>query len=123
MKVTYEVETKEGVAELLAATKHLGLMPLVTGAETKTYENRAEISQEMDWADIAVTFMQNLELSGYDVEVQDNDGILVKTHVHLHEWSGEVTPYINEQDAQGLINYLIGLNTTAEGMRDGTTIR
>jgi hypothetical protein len=57
------------------------------------------------------------------VEVQDNDGVLVKTHVYLYEWSGEVTRYINDQDATGLINYLIELNTTMEGMRDGTIIR
>jgi len=57
------------------------------------------------------------------VEVCDHDGVIVKTFVYLHEWSGHVTPLINERDAQGLIDYLIGLNTTTEGERDGTTIR
>lgn len=88
-----------------------------------TYENRAEISQEMDWDDFAVTFVQDHVRDGYHVEVQDEEGILVKTFLHLHEWTGYATPFINEQDVQGLINYLIGLNTTGEGMRDGTTIR
>jgi hypothetical protein len=88
-----------------------------------TYENRAEMSQEMDWEDIAVTFAQDHGRDGYEVEVQDNDGILVKTFLHLHEWTGYATPFINEQDAQGLINYLVSLNTTSEGMRDGTIIR
>jgi hypothetical protein len=122
LKVTYELDTREGVAELLAVTKHLELMPLVTGSE-KTYENRAELADCLGWADIAVTFAQNRGKDGYDVEVQDNDGIIVKTFMHLHEWTGYATPFINEQDAMGLINYMIGLNTTAEGMRDGTTIR
>jgi hypothetical protein len=95
----------------------------LTPERDKTYENRAEISQEMDWEDIAVTFAQDHGRDGYEVEVQDNDGILVKTFMHLHEWTGYATPFINEQDVQGLINYMIGLNTTAEGMRDGTIIR
>lgn len=122
LKVTYEVDTKAGVAELLAATKHLGLCPLVTGAETKTYENRAELTDVLGWEDIAVTFAQSFEPEGYHVEVQDNDGIIVKTFTHLYEWSGYVATYINDEDAMGLINYLVGLNKT-EGMRDGTIIR
>lgn len=135
MKVTYELHTREGVAELLAATRHLDLRPEVSTVAltdeelakdtvvAETYEDRAEMTRTLGWADIAVTFAQNLSQDGYDVEVQDNDGIMVKTFVYLHEWSGEVTAYINDQDAMGLINYLIGLNTTTEGMRDGTTIR
>ncbi len=142
--VTYELDTREGVAELLAATKHLELCPLVSSAvmsdeefaetcppepptgevtEDTTYENRAELTRTLGWNDIALTFAQNFEKEGYEVEVQDNDGVIVKTHTHLHEWSGYVTEYINAQDAEGLINYLVGLNTTSEGMRDGTIIR
>lgn len=96
-----------------------------TGDVTKetTYENRAELTDDLGWEDIALTFGQTFNPDGYEVEVQDNDGVLVKTHVYLHEWSGEVTGYINDQDATGLINYLIGLNTTLEGERDGTIIR
>ena len=90
----------------------------------ETYENRAELTTVgLDWDDAAVTFAQNFGQDGYDVEVCDHDGVIVKTFVHMHEWSGYVTPYINDRDAQGLINYLIGLNTTMEGERDGTTIR
>lgn len=89
----------------------------------KTYENREELTVGLDWDDAAVTFAQNFGQDGYDVEVCDHDGVIVKTFVHMHEWSGYVTPYINARDAQGLINYLIGLNTTMEGERDGTTIR
>lgn len=140
LKVTFELETREGVAELLAATKHLELCPMVSMSDEEfaktcppeppsdgvtrdmNYEDRP-IDRRLEWADIAVTFAQNHALHGYEVEVQDKDGVIVKTHVHLHEWSGEVTPYINDQDAFGLINYLIGLNTTTEGERDGTTIR
>ncbi len=143
LKVTYELHTREGVAELLAATRHLDLRPEVSTVATNeefadacppepptdnvtedtTYENRAELTDVLGWEDIAVTFAQNFGKDGYDVEVQDNDGVIVKTFMHLHEWTGYATPFINEQDAMGLINYMIGLNTTFEGMRDGTTIR
>ena len=130
LKVTYELETREGVEELLVATKHLELCPLVSTVDevaedtaVETYEDRAKSADGLTWDDIAVTFMQNRQLDGYDVEVQDNEGVIVKTHVHLHEWSGDVTTYINEQNAMGLINFLVGLNTTTEGWRDGTTIR
>jgi len=88
-----------------------------------SYENRSEMTVGLDWDDAAVTFAQNFAQDGYDVEVCDHDGVIVKTFVYLHEWSGHVTPLINERDAQGLIDYLIGLNTTTEGERDGTTIR
>lgn len=76
-----------------------------------------------DWEDIAVEFQQEIERDGYTVAILDNDGLIVKTHVYLHEWSGEVTKCINDKDADGLIDYLIGLNRTTEGLREGTRIR
>lgn len=78
-------------------------------------------SATYDWHDVGVTFMQNHEHEGYDVEVADNDGIIVKTHVYLYEWSGYVTPFINAKDATGMVEYLIELNKMER--RDGTIIR
>lgn len=74
-----------------------------------------------EWNDCQVTFMQNMEHEGYDVEVADNDGIIVKSHVFLHEWSGYVTPFINAKDVTGMVEYLIELNKLER--RDGTIIR
>lgn len=74
-----------------------------------------------EWLSCQVTFMQNMEHEGYDVEVADNDGIVVKTHVYLYEWSGYVTPFINAKDVTGMVEYLIELNRMER--RDGTIIR
>lgn len=133
LKVTYEVETKEGVAELLAATKHLNLRPWIDTVTTTDEEFVATPVKEderiadkpgaatYEWLDCGVTFMQNYKREGYDVEVADNDGLIVKTHVFLYEWSGYVTPFINAKDATGLVEYLIELNNVER--RDGTIIR
>lgn len=140
--VTYELDTREGVAELLAATKHLELCPLVSSAKMteeeyergwkdprKEARDGADLEQaekattRTPWDDIAVEFQRNMENEGYIVTVLDNDGMIVKTPVHLYEWSGPVTEFINEKDAAGLIAYLSNLNTTTEGMRDGAFFR
>ena len=65
--------------------------------------------------------MENMEHEGYDVGVAENDGIVVKTHVYLYEWSGYVTPFINAKDVTGMVEYLIELNRMER--RDGTIIR
>lgn len=78
-------------------------------------------SVKYEWLNCQITFMQNHEREGYDVEVADNDGIVVKSHVYLHEWSGYVTPFINAKDVTGMVEYLIQLNELER--RDGTIIR
>lgn len=88
-----------------------------------TTDEEPEIVTTYNWDDCAVEFVRDLEDDGYTVSVLDNDGLVVKTHVHLHEWSGPVTNFINAKNIDGLIEYLIGLNETTEGERDGTTIR
>ncbi len=81
------------------------------------------LEDEYKWDDCAVEFHQDMEKDGYNVSVMDNDGLIVKTWVHLHEWGGCVTPLINDKNVSGLIKYLKGLNATTEGPRDGTEIR
>lgn len=91
--------------------------------EVKQKSNTSHPQSETDWEDIAVEFQQSFDPEGYDVTVLDNHGLMVKTHVYLHEWSSDVTRCINKKNADGLIEYLIGLNRTTEGLREGTIIR
>lgn len=86
-------------------------------------EKAEQETRGLAWDSIAIEFQQDHEEEGYIVSVMDNDGLIVKTHVHLYEWSGPVTNFINDKDAPGMIAYLTGLNTTTEGERDGTIIR
>ena len=73
------------------------------------------------WDECAVTFVQTVEREGYEVEVADSDGVVVKMFVYLHEWSGHVSAYINTKNVHGLISYLKEI----DGMdkRPGTVIR
>lgn len=85
-------------------------------------------SYTYNWDDCAVEFVFFSEKDwaegfddGYEIAILDNDGTVVKTRVTLVEWSGYVTPFINDKDATGLVNYLISLNSREK--RDGTVIR
>lgn len=93
------------------------------GADLEKAEQDTRGKIDMVWDNIAVEFQRNMETEGYIVTVLDNEGPIVKSPVHLYEWSGAVTDYINKKDAAGLISYLSNLNTTTEGLRDGAFIR
>lgn len=82
---------------------------------------KVEPWNHLTWDDCAIEFEQSFQPEGYNVKVADNSGDVVKTYVHLHEWSGHVTPFINNKDIPGLVRYLAGLNKTER--RDGFVIR
>lgn len=98
------------------------LIEPIDGEELEQVEKETSVTMRV-WDDCAVEFQQNPEHDGYDVAVLDNEGLIVKTRVHLHEWSGIVTDFINDRDVDGLVNYLIELNKASDGMREGTKIR
>jgi len=93
-----------------------------TGLPKKPYE-KPKLTQygELTWDDCAIEFEQSFNPEGYRVKVEDKDGIVIQTFVHLYEWSGYVTPYINDKDIPGLVRYLVELNRLE--VRDGSVIR
>lgn len=75
----------------------------------------------LEWDNCAIEFEQDFQKEGYRVTVKDNAGDVIKTWVALYEWSGYVTPFINEKDVPGLVRYLCELNRIDR--REGTYIR
>lgn len=86
-----------------------------------TIEQSNAMLTDYRWDDCAVEFAQVYDGDMYELAIKDNNGLIIKTHVHLFEWSGYVVPFINDKDVNGMVKYLLELHRIDP--REGTRIR